>query len=405
MFNIARRQWGIIRDWVAAWRHRDANPLRHYWEQAEGRRWQRRVWWARSPGLLISAVLLSLAITAALVYVAWRVLELRAGAASGPYLSTQAILGTSLLAAAGALACFFLLLARLHTVAQLTLGFLECEPHRRLRQTLDDMLAVSRLSEQEVLMGLALHCLRIILPPLGTLSLFVLVGTVAYFVLGGQAEAPLALYYGQALLIPFKLFVSGILASLALIFMLVSLSLTPRAGLAPGMGAVSQVFLQIALLCGGIYAFFAGGQSELVEMRASYSFGTGVVVVLLLALLHYLARRLPWMRLALAYGYPLVLAGIAVVVLGAMMLSEGGVLIDNVAITMPLWGLQVLSVFNVMHFATDWLYLYEAAADVPLFHEWWRFPMFMLLQLAVVVIFAEFARDAIRRRKWGMGQE
>jgi len=171
------------------------------------------------------------------------------------------------------------------------------------------------------------------------------------------------------------------------------------------VGAVSQVFLQIALLCGGVYAFYAGDPSELYEMRLSFSFGIGVVVVLLLGLLHYLARRLPWVRLALVYGYPLVLAGIALVVFGAMALSEEGVLISNIAITMPLWGLQVLSVFNVMHFASDWLYLSAAAADVPFFHEWWRFPMFILLQLAVVVIFAEFARDAIRRRKWGMGQE
>ena len=37
------------------------------------------------------------------------------------------------------------------------------------------------------------------------------------------------------------------------------------------------------------------------------------------------------------------------------------------------------------------------------YFEWWRYWLLLLFQIAAVVVFAEFARDAIRRRKWGAG--
>jgi hypothetical protein len=322
------------------------------------------------------------------------------GMIAGPRATLTVMMATSSLLLGAGLVCLFWLVARFFTVAQLALGFLEREPKQRMRQTLDDMLAVSALSEQDVLAGVWLHCLRLILPPLLGLALTYAAGTLAQSLLGGAwSLGSAATSYGNAVAV----LVSGVLAVTALSFMLVSLGLVPRSGLMPGIGAAAQVLTQVLVVVGGmaLLAF----HMDLGEDHTSlgYAIGFGVPLILVLGLLLYLARRLDWVRGALGYGFPLVLAAVCLPLYASVVLGGEELQLYEEAYANMLWGLQALAVFSPASLVpgTPLGGLYDAV-DFPL-NEWWRYLLLVGFQLGLVVMFAEFARDAIRRRKWGTG--
>ena len=273
-----------------------------------------------------------------------------------------------------------------------------------MRQTLDDMLAVSRLSEQDVLIGIGVHCVRLVLPPLAALSVLAGAAALHYsyladpsgFFHGGFAHIVTegAVYtVGKALLVSLKVLLSGTLATLALTCMLVSLGLTPRSGFMPNIGAAAQIFMQLALVAGGAFLFVSGASDRMDELSGTMATGAGAVVLLFIGLLFYLARRLDWISTIIAYAFPLVLTGVCLPIYAHFVLDLEVIDLSELVFSNLLWALQSLSVLNVVEFIR--------APFGNLLIEWWRYPLLLALQLGFVVMFAEFARDAIRRRKWG----
>lgn len=392
----------IALGWVAAWTGWRDNPVARYWQHAEMRRLAARPWYQRSPGLLALATLLSLATTAVLVLFILRVLEQRASGASTAYTAVTLYSGTSALLLAGQLFAWCWLAARWFTVAQLALGFLAQEPQPRIRQIHDDLLAVSALSNQEVLAGMGLFCLRLVLPPLLLLNaLYTVVGLLRNTPAGGWLAA-----LGPALLLFVLYTIGGCLAALALVYLMISVSLTARAGMMPSIGAILQAAMQMVL---PVAAFTMGAMFK----ELSTSFGgesevpsplLGIYLVLWLLvcfLLLYLARRLEGMRRAIGYAFPALLAGIGLVIFGVFALSGELFEFYGQIFLYGLWAAQFLAITAPLPVDAGALGLVLNSGAAAAMLNWKAHLLIAAAQLVLLVICAEFARDALRRRKWG----
>lgn len=401
MSAISRHLLDIGGSWAQAWLSIRHNPLAAYWIRAERHRLSTVAWWKRNLGLLILLALISLGLTIRLVLFTLEVLAPE----NGPGYAHMAVrTGTGLLVVGATIFAGAWLLGRFYTIAQLALGFLEKQPRQQLRQTLDDMLAVSALSEQETLVGLGLHSLRLALPPLLLLSVLRVSANVLRTglpaSLGGALDT-----LGSALLVLAYVVLGGALAVLALTYLMVSVGLVPRAGMMPSVGAALQLLMQLALLGGVFYAVFAsrGMQGEEFDAMAAVMYGT--LTVLTVGLLLYLARRLDWMRAALAWAFPLVLAAIAMLVFGAFALGDD-LLFWMEPITVGFaWVLQCLAVIAPMPAEATSLASFSHHADPEITGSWWQMGILLAMQLILLWGCAEFARDAIRRRKWGLKGE
>lgn len=392
----------IAGGWAAAWRQRGLNPLRNYWRLSDQRAQARRRWWLRSPGLLGLAVLLSLICSAVLAVMLYRLLGYSGRVSSYLYPMSAFATGTSVLLSAAFLYCTLWLLARLYAAASLALGFLEIQARARVNQTLDDLLATSPLSAQDILIGVASHCLRLVFPPLAALS--VVAAVIALFVNLPTAVPStdwLALGW-QAVLGLLRMLAGGVLATLLVTFMLVTLSLAQRANLAPAIGAASQVLMQVLLfLCGISLLDFDP------EFTAGYSFSVacqlGAAVLLLIGLLVYLARKVPWIRLALAYAFPLVLIGVALALSTPLFFELEDETIYSVGFGAAVWALQGLSVFSPLNQLPGAIAKLMPYSSDSTFSDWHYFLVLSALQIGLIAVFAEFARDAILRRKAQLG--
>lgn len=401
MNAIPRHLLGIGRSWAAAWVGIRHNPLAAYWMRAERHRLSTVRWWKRNLGLLILLALLSIGLTIRLVLLTLEVLAPE----NDPGFARMAVsTGTGLLAVGASIFAGTWLLARFYTVAQLALGFLEKQPRQQLRQTLDDMLAVSALSEQETLVGLGLHSLRLMLPPLLLLSLLrvgaQLMRTGLPASLGGALDT-----LGSALLVLAYAVLGGALAVLALTYLMVSVGLVPRAGMMPSVGAALQLLMQLALLGGAFYAVFLsrGMQGEEFNAMATAMYGT--LMVLTVGLLLYLARRLDWVRAAVAWAFPLVLAAVGMLVYGSFAVGD-----DLLSWIEPItvgftWVLQCFAIVAPLPaeaLSVEVLFTYS---EPTISGAWWQMGILLAMQLILLWGCAEFARDAIRRRKWGLKGE
>lgn len=395
----------ILQQWLAAWRTRRDNPLPGHWAAAEARRLQRQVWYTRTPGLLVIAVLLSALAT-------WLIVEAAAGitqlgivnVAMRLYVLSTLTYVAAVVLLAATLFCLCWLLARLGAMAQLALGFLERQPRQQVRQTLDDMLAVTRLSEQELLTGFVLYAVRQLNAPLICLSLL---GGLAAAVLAQdvRAQAGLVVLVLLGLLSALQLYVGGVLAAVALMLMLLPLGLTGQAGLMPLIGARVQVVTQLALLGAGCYLvvmmYETLGDISVDDSPGLWGvLGFALPAFLALWLLFYLARRIDWLRVALGFGFPLIVAGLGLGLLGHELLS-GDAEIGGFIMLCQAWTLQGLAVLSPQHLSMPLLgsasYIGWKWTLAALLVQW---AVILLFQFGYIVVFAEFARDAIRRRKW-----
>jgi len=124
------------------------------------------------------------------------------------------------------------------------------------------------------------------------------------------------------------------------------------------------------------------------------------LLFLLCVLLVYIARRLDSVRGALAYAFPLVLGGIGLLVAAGSILSGDDLKYLSDIGRAALWALTSLSIAAVQPFGLN---LVGGQTSAMYFHEFnWLEPLLMLAaQLVFLIVCAEFARDAIRRRQWG----
>jgi len=400
----------IARNWHSAWAGRRDNLLPRYWAASEARRAGRQAWYARQPGLLAVALLLSAGATLITIEAAAGVVRLGQGSvATRAYLTTSLSYAASVTLLAALLLCLFWLLGRLGMVAQLALGFLERQPRQQLRQTLDDMLAVSCLSEQEIITGFVVYGLRRLNPPLIAISLLSALltfdvlasGNLGFTILGAPT---LALALLIVALSAVQFYLGGLLAAVALILMLLPIGLANRVGLMPYIGARSQVVLQVVLLAVGGYlaTIFIGLPAEMQDGGPGLPemLGFAIPAYLLVWLLFYLARRADWLRGALGYGFPLIVASAGLALLGYALLS-GDSDIGVFVILSQAWALQGLALISPQHVSSPLLNASFGGLEgawVMMLLQWL---LLLLFQLGYIVIFAEFARDAIRRRKWG----
>jgi len=395
------------RGWLNALRTFAANPLPGLFHQAEQRRLARQAWYKRSPGLFTLALIISLGITAAQIGVIIRLANL-GNDASTAHFAVNIILGTSLLIVGFALYCLLWLLARCFTMAQFALGFLEMEPRRRIYGSLDDLLATTRLSHQEVIAGATGYCLRLVLPPLAGLALASCLYVLLHRYLGGllgsalagavdwramEALSTLVQAVGTGLIV----LVCGIFATCLLSLLLISLSLTPRTGMMATIGATAQVLMQLALLAGAFWLAFglsySSYDSDLLADNPLHPLWVALEVILVVGLLMYLARRANWVRAAQGYALPLVYAAVVVVIFGAEIIGTadygylGNIYVD------ALWALQALSLISPV--------MLSSSPEVLSSYQIWRLVLLIGAQLVLIVVCAEFARDALRRRAWG----
>jgi hypothetical protein len=401
--SAVRRHLGRIGGgWRAAWTGWPDNPLWQAWERGNAQREERVAWWKRSPGLSVFGAVLSLGVTAANVWLVVDSLHYFGVGGGRPNISANLSLGVGITLAAGWLFCLVWLGARLYRALQFALGFLEHQPRQTFRQSLDDMLAVSSLSEQEILIGSAWFGLRQVAWPL--VGACACASVFAGRLLAAQAaNAGTLASAGNAAELTLGLFamlcVSGLLAALALILLGIALSLTTRSGVLPAVGAAGVVFMQLPYLAAGLaFAAYqldaAGGQTWLEQ--AGYGLAAGALFLLLLFLLFYLARRINAIRSALAAALLLVLALPYGLFAATLAINLGDEYSSTLPLAMPLELLTLLNPSLLLAFFTS--------GDTG---EKLRLAMLphwagsVALQLALVWIAAELARDAVRRRKWG----
>lgn len=397
----------ILGGWAHALRTLRANPLPALWRAADERRIAGQPWWRRSPGLMLVTAAVSAVVTCALGMLAYDAVRL-----SGSSVYTRAYaLGNLrsasvlLLGAAGAL-CYLWLLARLYRAAVLALGLLERERPKDPGQSVDDLLAVTPLSEQEILVGLTLRGLRLLVVPLAVLSL--MIGGLM-LLSGGQSAMPFydggqilktwgpAAGIGAALLLSVQQMISGVLAACIVIMLCATLGLAVRAGMLPYMGATMQVMMQLGLAVAvplvnaDIYPLHSDPHVLTTVLRSS------ALMMLTTALLLYLARRTDWLRLAVGYGLPLLLAVTAFFTALEEQLGDS----DSLAVA-SLWPYQALALASAAH-VQDWLSIWPDWSKLPLvvLAQVWHWFIMVVIQLVLLAMMAEFARDAIRRRKWG----
>jgi hypothetical protein len=211
---------------------------------------------------------------------------------------------------------------------------------------------------------------------------------------------------GPALLLFVLYTLGGCLAALALVFLLISVSLSVRPGLMPTIGAVLQVVMQVALpvvvlaLNASSAVIFRPGSDEranFLPMTATYL----VLWLLVMFLLLYLARRADWLRRAIGYALPLLLTGIGLVIYGVFTLSGELFEFYGEIFLYGLWAAQFLAITAPLPVDAGALSMVFDAADAAGALSWQVYLLIPAAQLVLLVICAEFARDALSRRKWG----
>ncbi|MBN2081259.1 hypothetical protein JW859_03530 [bacterium] len=398
---------GIARNWLAAVAALRQNPLPVYWERAERRRWETRPWFRRNPALRIWALLVCLLVTAGLVYFNLQVAQDRAAGLSATGIQLRLLMGTRLLLYGAALFALGWLIAQWFSASYLALGFLETQARQRLRQGLDDVLATSALTAQDVLAATGWHLFKLILPPLATLAVIAALAHAhnslpfGFAAAGGWSWSQVLATLAGALITFALILAGGALAALALIFMMISFSLVNRAGAMPFIGAILQTVLQGVLLAG---IELANRTSLVFEDWGMYTTETRLsmlgLLFLLCCLLLYIARRVDSLRGALAYAFPLVLGGFGLLVAGASILSGDDLVYMSDVGRAALWALTSLSIAGVQPLSLN---LVGGQTSALYFHEFnWLEPLLQFVgQLVFLIVCAEFARDAIRRRQWG----
>jgi len=410
---------GIIAGWAEAWRSRRDNPLPAYWSSTERRQRLLMPWWKRGLSAMLIALLLGLLYLGMLYLLYGHLLSLRASPVltRGYIFGLFGFAGTVLLGIAAVLVLVWLA-ACLFSVQSDALGFLERQPHRRAGIAVDDLLAVAALSEQALVMGFMLHVWRRLWLPLAAASLLLGAAMVLdrsqllpqLFILLFKHDFTvnalnIPVVAGFAAIATVQLWLGGMAAASILCLALIPLGLCERCGLLPQIGPLVHWLSQLALfalLATYVDASFDNTVADIPLVVLGLGFG--VPALLLLGLLMYVARRANSLRAVLGYAFPLVLAAMLLELYSWGMLGSEHTVTDAL-LAGVVYSWQVFEVFNPCAL-TGWL-IYAIDDPRPL-HELITMQLLngavvLVLQLAVIVVCAEFARDALRRRKWEVG--
>lgn len=427
--ELARHIAGIAQGWRNALRGRHDNPLLQAWALAEARRGAGLPRPRRNPGLAaLLAAIAALVVLAELILAA-AYLGLAAGSDTLFWPLREFVLvefdftllgQLRLFAWAGSVYCLGWLIARVYTALVCCFGLLERAPRERTRLTIDDMLAMTPLTEQETVvaclglqlrrLGPALLAASAMLGVLATAnSLWIVQSAVSSYhyydaltTYSFRSELPGAVGFG--LTMAGLLAIGATLGIANLLCIAIALSCTPRAGLWPQIGACStlltQGLLYIWLGLLGIYTTSALGIMDGLESVVAY-FGLGLLALLQLGLFLYLARRLAWLRVTLTSA----LAGIAMLP-AAMFCSpfflSGGDFQVQTALSLLLPFAKQFCVFTpeCLLLSLNPGLAYHGAFSDAIIQPVVAALAAMPFLLCMLVVSAEFARDAVRRRKW-----
>ncbi|MCC7477174.1 hypothetical protein IT575_01840 [bacterium] len=394
----------LLRLWRSALATRAENPLLLYWRRLDAQRHARSPWYARSPGMMLFALLLLIPFCAFLVVTIDYLLSLPAEGIARMQMAQSVVRPILLTAGLIVLAAlFFYLLSALQDSARLALSFLEPQPAGRIHKNLDDLLAVSPLSSAEALLGLLLHSLRRLALPLGLLCL----ACAGFFWFAFEDIAipldvstltePSGAAPALLPLIALQTWASGMLAALCSILLLTSLSESGRASVLPVSGpyffCAGQAFLSLLPVSIAMDSYQPYG--PYLAESAGPLLGLSACSVLLGLLALYLARRLPWLRLALGHAPGLPQMAVFALLLGYSTLAGEESIAFALLPAVLAYPVYLLSVFN----------------PLPLLLWLGEKPLFALLlgglslcfQLLYALVLSGFAHDAIQRRKWGAG--
>jgi hypothetical protein len=304
--------------------------------------------------------------------------------------------------------CFVVVLALLFGLCRDTLSLL-CDPRRaQSLHSLDSALLHSPLSDQELLLGSLLRLLRPLLIPVLLCSLLLSFVREMLFL---QSQGGSVWYSDGAqilagiwrVLTDFLLRApSALLALVCFSMLLISLSSewTSAWPLYFGTGAALlwQLLLSgscvMFLFVNDPYAVSAVFTDDLYRLPAYAGLATSLAV---LTLALYLARSLRWPQPLLAGLLPLTGYGLLVL----YPLSQGSAW-DNLkpsllhCLQLELyWALTAFAVLNPQR-------LYEQPyMDTFAYYSGLRAVLLMVLQLLLILVLAEFARDAVARRRQG----
>ena len=295
---------------------------------------------------------------------------------------------------------------------QLALGFLNELPSRRISLGLDDMLAAAQLSDYEILVGFLMHCLQRLWLPLVLLCLATGVASAGISQLvrddfNRTMPVNLLLFYTLAAL---PLLLHALLATSALLLLGVSLSPGNRDATAGMSGGLLHGLLQLFMM--------AASMLILLQIMMGRPFPATMplhgiidlvrlIGLLLTGLLLYLARHLNPLRLVLLGGWVVVTAALHLAVCLPLLIVYAYPMAPADPLFLLTECLKPLNVISIEQQFWSGLYTWEALE----LNDWhnetevrnflrdnWHI---MLWQLAWLAMFAEFARDAVRRRKWG----
>jgi hypothetical protein len=277
----------------------------------------------------------------------------------------------------------------------------------------DDLVAVIPLSGQEVLMSCLHYCMRKLRWPL-----LGLVGSAAVLSMINLWESRRVsesigcsgptfsswelwgVFLSLALLPP----LSSLIGCATYIFVALGLSPTPRNGNWPQTGALSMTALQIGLLFMALYAMADNWRD--VEMQVGTALMSALVLLLASAYLFYLARFLVSCNKMLTAVWPIALTTITVasvtLIMGLRRLLDTLWFIGtpDTPVASLLFCIDAVSLIppvSVLAVGPNSLYLYPDEVWNLIIRGFWVLPVRLLL----LVFAAEFARDAVHRRKWG----
>lgn len=399
-----RESW---REWLAVYHELPENPLAHYFHMAERRRLARVSWLRKNP-LVVLAIVVA-AIT--LLYLLWEYYLNVIGAPRGTLFEDygwhEIIVYGLLILALPIYAAWFM--GGLFTAVGDSLGVL-CLPDKRSTSLkLDDMIAVSALTDRQIVLAM----LSIILSPLwlrvavGAVLAWVFILVIALANTEWELSEDVAHVMLFAPLTVGAMAVAGVLASLAMVLYLFSLGRGINSSV---LGAVSGV---IIVMSNGLWVLYSVAYIVFLLMagapdeRMGWPGGFMAVLLSLLVIALFwggmlIARTKSWIRSSLATATPLFIPFLGIALgWGAYVISEewfnsrGYVLIFNY-----LWSWGSFALFNPLAIPALGLpgVLGEARATLFML-EWYRLPLLFLLQAGLIAVFAHFARDAVARRR------
>jgi hypothetical protein len=374
--------------WIAELRSLPDNPVAHYLQLGRARRLAPLPWWRRRAApLALTAACLA---TVAVITVndppdgALQWLLVLAIASALPFLATG------------------LLVELAATAADLfdLLG----SGARRYGLKLDDMLALSSLTDRQIVAGALMAAVRPVLPWLWGLAVLAWAVVLLVNVDGGAPDSLAVLQV--IVLAPATVLSIGCTGSLALLVLFAAWTGLGR-GLRAGTAGAALLLLMLGQLLWWIAELWAQNTVERADPQwAPWMPPLAVLLAVLLSTWGLaLAREARIARIALAAAGP-ALPVLVVLGLGISWVAADETMAAYTAAPIFLielgWALGAFVPFNLHAIATPLCWGGELSADslgsLPLF-EWFRLPLLLAAQLALLLLALEFSRDEVRRRR------